>query len=125
MANVNFHAVHHPLHIDPVNVITARSGKYSVDVPHFYELRSRINIEAGPVETIQFQDGPLSEEHIDGVHNEDLILIVMDRLQAFQAGPYACRENGIAITKLEEALMILCKRTQERRQRNVEGTSQK
>jgi len=54
---------------------------------------------------------------------EDLIAIVIDRLQCFQEGAYKCRENAIAITKLEEALLWLRKRTMDREKRNVEGTS--
>jgi len=59
---------------------------------------------------------------VNGVMNEDLIVMVIDRLQSFQESPYKCRENAIAITKLEEALLWLRKRTMDREARNVEGT---
>lgn len=72
-----------------------------------------------------FQKGPVKENGVNGCHNEDLIAIVIDRMQHFQAGEYSCRENAIALTKLEEALMWLRKRTTEREQRGVEGTSTK
>lgn len=49
--------------------------------------------------------------------------VVIDRLQGFQSGQYACRDNAIALTKLEEALMWLNKRTNDRIARGVEGTS--
>ena len=51
--------------------------------------------------------------------NEDLIAMVIDRLQSFQESEYKCRENAVAITKLEEALMWLRKRTQDREDRGV------
>ena len=70
------------------------------------------------------QKGPIKETGINGCHNEDLIAIVIDRLQSFQESEYKCRENAIAITKLEEALMWLNKRTQDRIKRKVAGTSQ-
>lgn len=73
---------------------------------------------------INFQKGPIKETGINGCHNEDLIAIVIDRLQSFQESEYKCRENAIAITKLEEALMWLNKRTQDRIKRKVVGTSQ-
>lgn len=73
---------------------------------------------------INFQKGPVQENGINGCHNEDLIVIVIDRLQSFQNSDYKCRENAIAITKLEEALMWLEKRTANRKARGVEGTSQ-
>ena len=73
---------------------------------------------------IKFQEGPIKEYGINGCHNEDLIAIVIDRLQNFQESSFACRENAIAITKLEEALLWLNKRTQDRRNKGIEGTSQ-
>lgn len=72
---------------------------------------------------IKFQKGPIKECGINGCHNEDLIAIVIDRLQCFQESEFKCRENAIAITKLEEALMWLRKRTDDRAKRGVEGTS--
>lgn len=75
--------------------------------------------------TVSFQEGPVVEHGVNGCHNEDLIAIVIDRMQHFQKGDYACRENAIALTRLEEALMWLRKRTDERERRGVEGTSQK
>jgi len=72
---------------------------------------------------IKFQLGPIKEHGVNGIHNEDLLAIVIDRLQGFQAGDYRCRENAVALTKLEEAMMWLRKRTDDRAKRNVEGTS--
>lgn len=72
---------------------------------------------------VQFQKGPVNEAGVNGVMNEDLIAMVIDRLQDFQESPYKCRENAVAITKLEEALMWLGKRTADRERRNVEGTN--
>lgn len=78
-----------------------------------------------PFATVNFQNGPIKEFGVNGCHNEDLIAIVIDRLQGFQSGEFACRENALALTKLEEALMWLRKRTQDRIDRGVEGTNQK
>lgn len=74
---------------------------------------------------INFQNGPIKETDFNGLSGEVLLAIEIDRLQCFQKGPYACRENAIALTKLEEALMWLQKRTRERMARGVEGTMQK
>lgn len=71
---------------------------------------------------IHFQEGPIKECGVNGVMGEDLINIVIDRLQHFNRSEFACRENAMAITKLEEALMWLRKRTVSREQRGVEGT---
>ena len=74
---------------------------------------------------ISFQNGPIKEAGINGVSQEALLAILIDRLRSFQAGPYACRENAIALTHFEEAMMWLQKRTRDRLARGVEGTNQK
>lgn len=74
------------------------------------------------VSQINFQNGPIKEAGVNGCHNEDLLAIVVDRLHGFQSGPYACRENALALTKIEEALHWLNHRTQARVDRGVEGT---
>lgn len=71
---------------------------------------------------IHFQEGPIKEAGVNGCHNEDLLEIVIDRLQGFQNSEYKCRENAIALTKIEDALLWLNKRTQDRQDRGVEGT---
>jgi len=70
---------------------------------------------------ITFQKGPLQETEQNGCFQEDLIEICIDRLRCFQDGEFACRENALALTKLEEALMWLDKRTTDRVNRGVEG----
>lgn len=74
---------------------------------------------------IHFQKGPIKENGVNGVQNEDLMAIVIDRLQHFQKGNFSCRENAIALTKLEEALLWLDKRTNDRKARGVEGLTKK
>ena len=73
---------------------------------------------------INFQKGALKEDDLNGCFQEDLIEICIDRLRCFQSGEFACRENAIALTKLEEALMWLNKRTTDRVKRGVEGKSE-
>jgi hypothetical protein len=71
---------------------------------------------------IQFQEGNPAEVGTNGVTHEALLAILIDRLKGFQGGKYACRENAIALTKLQEALMWLKSRTEARVARGVEGT---
>lgn len=78
---------------------------------------------SGPI--IQFQNGPIKEAGVNGITNEALVAIVIDRLQGFQKGTFACRENALALTKLEEAMHWLQHRTRERVAQGVEGTHQK
>lgn len=72
--------------------------------------------------TILFQNGPIEEVGVNGVTHEALLAIVADRLRSFQAGPFACRENALALTKIEEAQHWLQQRTIARMRRGVEGT---
>ena len=72
---------------------------------------------------VNFQEGPIKENGVNGVANEDLLGMVLARLEGFQNSEYKCRENACAITKIEEALMWLRKRTNARVKRGVEGTS--
>jgi len=75
---------------------------------------------------IQFQEGPRNETgSIHGVLDGDLLEIVRDRLKAFQSGPYASRENACALTHIEEALMWMNRRVEDRAERNVLGTMNK
>lgn len=74
---------------------------------------------------IQFQKGPIKENGINGITNEQLLAVVIDRLRMFQSGPFSCRENEVALTKLETAMLWLKKRTLDRQARGVEGTNAK
>jgi len=56
----------------------------------------------------------------DGTTTEEVIEVAIDRMKFLQAA-FPCRENAIAITKLEESLMWLNKRTSDRMKRKVEG----
>ncbi len=75
-----------------------------------------------PGTAILFQNGPINEVGVNGITHEALLAILVDRLRSFQAGPYACRENALALTKLEEAQHWLAARTKGRVARGVEGT---
>lgn len=59
------------------------------------------------------------------VTQEALLAIVIDRLRAFQAGPFKCVENELALQKVEDALWQLQERTKARIARGVEGSHQK
>ena len=50
----------------------------------------------------------------------DIVTLGLEQLKYFQS-KFPCRENAIAITKIEEGLMWNEKRTADRIKRNVEG----
>jgi hypothetical protein len=74
---------------------------------------------------IRFQKGPILENGVNGVSNEALLAIVIDRLRGFQSGPFACDANHNALIAIRTGLQILKDRTSERLSRGVEGTSVK
>lgn len=78
---------------------------------------------------IKWQDGPLGRDENrrepNGAFVETVISAAKQRLEYFQEASnkkFSCRENAVAITKLDEALMWLEKRTKDREERAVEGT---
>lgn len=105
--------------------VTAEDEK-EFNANHRYVIRvsKNYNAEQNELAVINFQKGPIKENKVNGVMHEDLIATIIDRLESFQQSEYACRENALAITKLEEALMWLRKRTNDREARGVEGTSE-
>ena len=109
---------------------------YAVDEPgmggasHIYEVQRRNpaypNDMDEPLATITFQHGPRKDANaIHGVLDGDLLEIVRDRLRAFQGGEFPTRENAIALTHIEEALLWMNKRVEDRIERNVLGTYKK
>ena len=90
---------------------------------HRYDVSIRDgNTKTGLV-CLNFQNGPINEVGVNGVTHEVLLEIVADRLRSFQAGNFACKENDMALTKIEEAQMWLQSRTIKRMRRGVEGTN--
>lgn len=93
---------------------------------HKYELAHFENSQGA--EHIQFiqkaRSGPGAElETInDGTTNEEVLAMLIDRLYFLQQ-KLSSRETAIAITNLEQALMWLNKRTDDRKARGVEGTA--
>jgi hypothetical protein len=79
------------------------------------------SIDAIPV---IFQNGPIAEVGVNGITHEALLAVLIDRLEHFQRGPYACHENAQALTCLQEAQRQLQARTKARLARGVEGTHQ-
>ena len=73
---------------------------------------------------IMFQNGPIKEFGVNGVTQEALLAIVIDRLRSFQAGNFASNYNKQALFHCEVALQWLQKRTVDRIRRGVEGTNQ-
>lgn len=97
-----------------------------LDIGHRYEL-SNFDQAEKPGQVLQFikkekqpaNDGSLYTVD-DGTTNEEVIRVLVDRMNSLQA-KFPCRENAIATTHLETALLWLEKRTRDRVSRGVEG----
>lgn len=78
-------------------------------------------IPAKPGVGILFQNGPINEHGVNGLTQEVLLAIVADRLQCFQAGPFASTYNAKALDHVLLAQEALLQRTRDRMARGVEG----
>lgn len=94
---------------------------------HKYAICWPSPVEGGPDDAcyVNFQNGPIKEFGVNGVTQEALLAIVIDRLISFQAGPFACYDNEVALSNCQFALERLQQRTKARIARGVEGTHQK
>lgn len=88
---------------------------------HKYELANFEGTE--PTQVIQFiqKNGEPLTTLNDGTTNEEVLSMLINRL-SFLGDLLPSRENALAKTRCEEALMWLNKRTADRRSRGVEGT---
>lgn len=99
--------------------------EFKYNAPHNFIVRPVGGKYGDVLSGVSFQEGPIKEAGVNGVHNEDLIAMVICRLEHFQNSEYRCRDNALAITALEEAMLWLRKRTMGREKRGVEGTHEK
>ena len=73
------------------------------------------------VGNIEFQKGPIAEVGVTGCQMEDVMDILMHRLEGFQSGDFPCQENGLALSYIKMAKQALERRTKDRQLRGVEG----
>ena len=78
---------------------------------------------------INWQNGPLGRngdrKEPNGAFVEGIVQAALGRLYFYQSTKFKCRENALAITKLEEALHWCQHRTADREARGVEGEHKK
>lgn len=80
------------------------------------------DVDGNCVGEVNFQSGLIKESGINGVMNEDVLCMVLKRLECFQDSEFKCRENAAAVKHIKKALKALRKRTEKREKRGVEGT---
>lgn len=112
---------------EKLNTIVAMDDPGAGGANHVYAVHANTqDADDRLMSTIAFQNGARKEENsVAGIIDTDLLEIVRDRLKSFQAGPFSSRENACALTHIEEALMWLNRRVEDRIEREVLGTNQK
>lgn len=71
---------------------------------------------------VKLQDGPIKEAGENGAQIDDVIVFAKEFIERHN-NIFPCRENSLAITKLDESLMWLQHRKEDREKRGVEGYS--
>lgn len=94
----------------------------TLTIGHKYELDS---LEGTNPQILQFIEKENKNNKLitinDGTTNEEVLKMLIDRMKVL-GEKLPCRENSMAVTKLEEALLWLEYRTQKRKLQNVEST---
>lgn len=98
-----------------VNAISQLAGGNDVN-GHLYQLQAGLNSSQ-----IRFQTGPVAAWGVNGVTNEALLAILIHRTKVLN-DKFPCRENELALQKMQEALDLFNERTSGRVARGVEGT---
>lgn len=110
---------------NPRQIKTARPGA-SYEIPTFKITNE--GVEDGNGTLVLFCKGDKEDEVIfrqEGVFTETLIQVAKEYLETVNVGEMATRETSMVITKLDEALMWINKRAEDRKLRGVQGTYKK
>lgn len=97
-----------------VNAISRLTNGENVE-GHVYMIMSGSRITE-----LNFQKGGVADNGVNGVTNEALLAILKHRINYLNSR-FPCRENSLALTKIEEAAHWLESRTKDRQARGVEG----
>ena len=132
MRKINTHkiaecSIPEPAQLNDLIQVEATDDPGSGNAHHAYQFSLYRDKEWQKQGRVDFQKGPLHEPGagVNGISNEALLAVVIDRLRCFQAGPMNYWENFHALAKLEEAMHWLHHRTRDRLNRGVEGTENK
>lgn len=93
-----------------------------------YQIRKNPDVSEGGaghqpkvLDNVHFQHDTIPLVGVVGHTNEVQLAMVIDRLEFFQAGEFACETNAVALEHCRAALGSLEARTADRQARGVEG----
>lgn len=122
LREIDRHHDGHGLNESITLIADAKDTETGGGASHHYQM----DIEGSPVGFLQFQHGPRHVEgSTPGITEAVLLAVLIDRLEGFQAGPYACAENAVQLEHLRAALDATKARADERAKRNVLGKNEK
>lgn len=81
-----------------------------------------IHWQNGPLQVAATPDAPAHRREPNGAFVEDVIEAAIGRIEFYQASPFHCVENAVALGHLKAAAEVLAERTRGREARGVEGT---
>ena len=116
---------------EKLNTVIAVDEPGNGGANHEYLIKADIHVVPNTSEVlermecvIKFQNGPRKDPNSEaGILDSDLLEIVRDRLKGFQAGEFATDCNAQALLHIEEALMWMNRRVEDRIERQVLGTN--
>ena len=105
---------------------TMEEVKEAIETPkeRFDYLEAPYIMVDGNTILFNIQDGPIKNNGRNGCQVDDMLLATR-KVIANLNSRVPCRENALALTKIDEALHWLTARTADRVSRDVEGTSVK
>lgn len=109
--------------------ITVLDGPGPGGANHSYEIftlgDAAVSSSRGRRCKIMFQKGAVKDVGLNGISDEALLAVVADRLDGFQSGEFACKDNITAANHVKMAMRSLRHRTFDRKRRGVEGHAKK
>lgn len=91
------------------SIFCEESADQEYGAPSYFQVRDKkTNCVVGEV---YFQEGPVAETGLNGISNEDALIMVLERLEAFQKTDKACVENVTVMTYLKHAIAGLKRRS--------------
>ena len=101
-------------------IFTTTPDTHSSKSGHWDRVKMEGDAPGEPLLSIQFQNGPIKEFGVNGVQLTEVLKICLARYKMLNKS-FPCRENSLAITNLQQAIMWDEERTAQRCRQGVEG----